>query len=326
MRDQATNLRHLLDRRGDAPTDDGSARAKVTDAVPSGASPELDARRVAGELAALRGGMEPVSIGPRGAVIAITSGKGGVGKSLITLNLAVALALRGKRVCVLDANPGLGNIDLMCGLSGYWNLSHVATGSRTVGEVLLEGPRGIHIVPGAGALEALRELSPELRRETLDQLTPLEQEHNFLLIDTGTGLPRDARRIVGAADRVLVVATPEPMAIADAYATVKSLCALPESPEPLVLANLAETPFEGRDVLARIQGTALSFLHREIGSAGVVPRDPVVPASLRQRVPFVLSHPDAPASRAIAQLARLIAHTSRAREGRPFFGRFQREN
>jgi flagellar biosynthesis protein FlhG len=321
MRDQATTLRHLLERRGETPSDPESPRAvTLVDA------PEQDARRVAGELAALRGGLEPVAVGPRGAAIAITSGKGGVGKSLIALNLAVALALRGKRVCVLDANPGLGNIDLMCGLNGYWNLSHVVSGGRSVDDVLLTGPRGIRILPGAGALETLRDQSPDLRQETLNQLTPIERDHDFLLIDTGSGLPRDARRIVGAADRVVVVTTPEPTSIADAYATIKSLCSLPESPDPMVLANLVETPLEGRDVLTRIQETARTFLHREIGSAGLVPRDPAVPASLRQQAPFVLSHPDSPASRAITQLARLLAHTSQARPGRPFFGRFLRDH
>jgi len=139
--------------------------------------------------------------------IAVTSGKGGVGKSNIALNLAIAMAGNDTSVCLLDANLGLGNIDLLCGLNGYWNLLHVVTGARTLADIVLDGPAGIHVVPGASGLIDAVDVSASAQREILDQLEELERTHDYLLIDTGTGIHQSVRRFLNAADVVLVVTT-----------------------------------------------------------------------------------------------------------------------
>src|SRR5262245_51137548 len=125
---------------------------------------------------------EQSSTGAGARTIAVTSGKGGVGKSNIALNLAIALGQAGHAVCLLDANLGLGNLDLLCGLNGYWNLSHVVSGARTVSEIMLEGPSGVHVVPGASGLVHVVDGSAEVQREILSQLERLERQHDYLIL------------------------------------------------------------------------------------------------------------------------------------------------
>lgn len=238
--------------------------------------------------------------------LAVTSGKGGVGKSCLALNLAVAMAQQGRKVCLLDANPGLGNIDLMCGLNGYWNLSHVISGARTITDITLAGPAGVRLVPGGSGLDDLLQTPDEFQDHMLDQLTRLEAEHDDLVVDTGTGVFPSARQFLASAERVLVVTTPEPTAIADAYATIKTICGLATVPEPLVLVNMATDPLTARTILHRIRETARTFLQRDVFPAGFVPLDAGVQKSIHQRIPFVIAEPHAAASRAVVQLARRL--------------------
>ncbi|MFN0050552.1 MAG: MinD/ParA family protein [Planctomycetales bacterium] len=255
--------------------------------------------------------------------VALTSGKGGVGKSNIALNLAIALQQAGQGVCLLDANLGLGNIDLLCGLNGYWNLGHVISGARTVADIVLDGPAGVHVVPGASGLLDLADSSPAAQRDILTQLEELERQHDFLILDTGTGIHRTVRRFVAAAETVLVVTTPEPTAIADAYATLKALAAGRDLVQPQILVNLAESPEQAREIISRVQQTARAFLRLNVISAGFIPRDPAVPQAVWQREPFFASQPRCPAGRAIEQLARrLIQLNPSVVDRRSFFGRF----
>jgi flagellar biosynthesis protein FlhG len=148
---------------------------------------------------------EPSSAGPhRARTIAVTSGKGGVGKSNIALNMAIAMSRLGKSVCLLDACLGLGNLDLLCGLNGYWNLSHVVTGTRSLKDVVLDGPDGIHVIPGASGLIELADCPETLQRELLFQMEELERSHDILIVDTSTGIHRIVRQFATAADQILL--------------------------------------------------------------------------------------------------------------------------
>lgn len=257
--------------------------------------------------------------------IAVTSGKGGVGKSNIALNLAITLARFEHSVCLLDANLGLGNIDLLCGLNGYWNLSHVISGARTLRDITLEGPAGVHVIPGASGLHEVADCPSAAQRDILAQLEELEHNHDFLVIDTGTGIHRSVRQFVSAADTILVVTTPEPTSIADAYATIKALTAGPMKSEPQVLVNQADSLEQARDIIARLQQTARTFLHTTIGSSGSIPRDEAVAQAVIRRVPFVVEHPRSPAARAIDQLARRMINISQQQTNRDtFFSKFGR--
>ena len=253
---------------------------------------------------------EPITARRRARTIAVTSGKGGVGKSNVALNLAISLQKMGHAVCLLDANLGLGNIDLMCGLNGYWNLSHVVSGARTVAEIVLEGPCGIHVVPGASGLLDSADCSPQAQREILSQLEELERSHDFLIIDTGTGIHRTVRQFVAAAQTVIIVTTPEPTAIADAYATLKALTGGSDTLLPLILVNQSDSPEQAREIIARVQQTARTFLHLTVTSAGHIPRDPAVPAAVARRKPLLAENSRTPAGLAIEQLARRVVNIS----------------
>lgn len=243
--------------------------------------------------------------------IAVTSGKGGVGKSNIALNLSIALAETGHSVCLLDANLGLGNIDLLCGLNGYWNLSHVMTGARTLEEIVLQGPAGIDVIPGASGLAEIADCSDALRRDLLQQLLPIEQSHDFLVLDTGTGIHRLVRQFVAAADVALIVTTPEPTSMADAYATVKSLASV-EDLKSAVLVNQAQDADQADDVIERIRQTSRLFVHQPVTSAGHIPHDPAVTAAVAARTPFVIHAPHTAASVAVHRLARRLSQPATA--------------
>jgi flagellar biosynthesis protein FlhG len=270
MPDQATILRDLIDRKPQGSRDGQSRR------------PE------------------------RARTIALASGKGGVGKSCLALNLAVALAQSGKRVCVLDACLGLGNIDLLCGLNGYWNLEHVITGARSLQQIMLSGPAGIQILPGASALSELADCPPPLQKSLLAELQELERRHDFLIVDTSTGIHRSVRQFATAADLVLVTTVPETTAIADAYATVKAL-SLPNSPPLDVVINKADTLAQAKAIATQLQKTTRTFVRSELGIAGSVLFDPAVAHSVAVREPFVLRSPNCPAATDIHQLARRVA-------------------
>ena len=251
--------------------------------------------------------------------VTVTSGKGGVGKSCVALNLAMALAPMESRVCLLDANLGLGNVDLLCGLNGYWNLSHVITGARTLGDVMLVGPCGIRVIPGASGLAAVADCSKSAQSEIFSQLEELEQSHDFIVVDTGAGIHESVRRFASAADLVLTLTTPEPTSIANAYATVKAFSAA-EQQRLHVLVNQAESSQQAHAVMERIANTSRLFLNRDVASAGFIPFDHAVRTAVFRRVPFLVGSPDSAASRAILQLGRRIKNLCASQENkRPFF-------
>jgi flagellar biosynthesis protein FlhG len=250
--------------------------------------------------------------------VAVAGGKGGVGKSHLALNLAVALAKLGHAVGVIDAGFGAGHVELMCGLSGYWNLSHVLSGARRLDDVLLDGPAGVRLVPGAGCLYELDGSSRPAADDLCDQLDAFQRGLEFVILDTACGLYRPVRQLAGCADLTLLVTTPEATSVADAYAMLKGLTAAPEPPAVELLVNLAESPAQADAIAERMRRTAGLFLRADVEPAGSVPRDPSVPAALSARNPFVIEAPQSPAARAVGQLARRVLRTrqSRAPAGR----------
>jgi flagellar biosynthesis protein FlhG len=238
----------------------------------------------------------------RAFAIGVTSGKGGVGKTNIALNLAIALARLDAGTCLVDANLGLGNIDLLCGLNGYWNLSHVVSGARNVRDIVLAGPEGINVIPGASGLTELADCPASAQADLFRQLTEFEESHDFLVIDTSAGIHRPMREFLNACDLVLVVTTPEPTSIADSYALIKTLSGS-DIPHLEVLVNQSDSAPQAHQVAERIQQTARMFLHLEVAAAGFVPKDPQVPAAVVRRRPFLIETPESPASAAIQQLA-----------------------
>jgi flagellar biosynthesis protein FlhG len=246
----------------------------------------------------------------RASVIAVTSGKGGVGKSNVAVNLAIQLASAGKQVVLLDADLGLANADVLCNVELPLNLSHVIARKKELHEVMVAAPGGFHLIGGASGLARMADLSDDDRQRLVTALAELEQQADVILIDTGAGISPNVLSFTRAADHVLVVTTPEPTAITDAYAVVKVLSrqdgsALPEILERRVslLVNQARGAKEAKVVYGRIAQVAKQFLGVSVLDAGYLLSDQAVPQAVRRRMPFVLGSPRCPASQCVAQLA-----------------------
>lgn len=252
-------------------------------------------------------------------VIAVASGKGGVGKSVIAINLAMALAQRGDSVCLLDASSGVGHLELLCGRNAYWNLSHVAAGSRCVEDITQEGPLGVHLVSGASCLLD----ASDVPMNVLPQLAKLEQNHDWLIVDTSSGPSRVSSPFLCAADRVLIVTTPEPTAIAEAYSAVKSL---PNTNGLVVsaLVNRADSTEQAAQILGRLRHSAHSFLRADLDEAGVIPEDSAVPASVLAREPLAQFEPTCTAQHAIEQLAERMTRAVEVGNEAGYFERLLR--
>jgi flagellar biosynthesis protein FlhG len=244
----------------------------------------------------------------RASVIAITSGKGGVGKSNISVNLAIQFASAGKSVVLLDADLGLANADVLCNVDLPCNLSHVIARKRELHEVLMRAPGGFQLIGGASGLARMADLTDNDRQRIVDSLGQLEEQADVILIDTGAGISPNVLSFTRAADQVLVVTTPEPTAITDAYAVIKVLHREGYDRRVSLLVNQTRYGGEGRAVQQRIAAVARQFLGVTVYDAGSVPVDEQVPIAVRRRTPFVLGAPRCPASIAVAQLATRLEH------------------
>jgi len=241
--------------------------------------------------------------------IAVTSGKGGVGKTNIVANLAMALSRRGKKVLVVDADLSLANVDVLLGMNPAYNLSHVLAGTKRLGEVLVEGPAGIRILPAASGSAELS----NLREDELDGLTrqfaSFMPDLDLVLIDTGAGLSDSVLAFVHSAAEVLIVTTPEPTAYIDAYQMLKNVHNHdPQKPVHLVI-NMAASEKEAQQTVDFMKKMSERFLHHTIRSFGWVLRDPDVPLAIRAQKAFLDESPHGIAARGIHGLATRLLNS-----------------
>lgn len=259
---------------------------------------------------------------PSAHTIAITSGKGGVGKSSLAVNLSVCLAGHSIRVTLVDVDLGLANADLLLGIQPRYTLSHVLSGARSIQDIIMAGPGGIRLVPGASGVHSLANLSEFERRNLILQLQHLETSTDVMVLDCGAGISRTVLGFGLAADRVLVITTPQPTALTDAYATIKALHQEHCTAELCVVVNMAKSRREADATFERLASVAARFLNRPLVNSGYVLHDAVVDSAVRERCPFVIRHPGANASACVAAVAANLARALRRREGRSGF--FQR--
>jgi flagellar biosynthesis protein FlhG len=306
VNDQATHLRRLVHS--------ARVRDRVGSVVDGGAHP---GRNGAGVIA--RRAARPVRLA---RAIAVTSGKGGVGKSNLAVNLAVALSGQGMKVCLLDADLGMANADVLCDLAPKLTLEHVVNGECRLAEMMLLAPGGFRLIPGASGVADLADMTRIDRARLLEQLAALERAADFIVIDCGAGISGNVLAFAAAAHTVLVTTTPEPTAITDAYGMIKSLLGrVPEARVELIV-NMSENPEEAQGVFDRLDRVSRTFLHRPIRFGGAVPVDPAVPASVRMRVPFVLAAPGGAATAAVRSMARRLAGVPEPGSGKGRRGAF----
>jgi len=244
--------------------------------------------------------------------IAVTSGKGGVGKSNVSLNLAIALARMGRRVLLVDADTNLANIDILLGIQARLTLADAIFGDAFFGDILLEGPDGIAILPGSSGVVEIMEEDAAVRQKMFDAFDDLERRFDVLLIDTGAGLSENVLHFVAGADDVVLVTNSEPTSITDAYAMVKVATHMNPALKLQVVVNLAAKEQDAKDTFEKLQLAVRNFLSVDIEMLGLLPADKNVLAAVNQRQPFLTLFPKSAASTAIMLMAHKLMRRTQA--------------
>ncbi len=239
-------------------------------------------------------------------VMAITSGKGGVGKTNVVAGLALSLAKLGQRVVVMDADFGLANLDILLGLSPQYTLEHVLRGEKVLEEILLDGPLGVRIIPASSGIQELTRLDTMSEMRLVQGLQRVAETADWLLIDTAAGIHDSVLKLLMAAQEVILVTTPEPTSLVDAYAMVKVLH-LREATKPVwLLINNGQSLDEAQETIEQLQAATERFLGKQLKVLGMVPNDPHLLQAVRQQRGVVDLYPQSTASRAFAALARQL--------------------
>lgn len=263
------------------------------------------------------GGPQPHATAPAigGRIIAVTSGKGGVGKTFVSANLAAALTRRGHRVLVLDSDLGLANLDVVLNLHPKITLHDVFTGRAPLEEAVIQAPGGFSVVlAGSGMVEYSR-LTPSVRSEFLNVLRTLAPRYDVVLLDTGAGISDVVLYSVSLASEVLVVATPEPTSLTDAYAAIKVLAKQQKRQHVRLVVNQAARPGDGRAITGQLQQVLNRFVTTDTGEPmrlihmGDIPADPSVRDAVMRRQLLMQHMPGSQAALAIAQLAAKVDST-----------------
>ncbi len=243
-------------------------------------------------------------------IIAVTSGKGGVGKTNISVNLSIGLAKLGKKVLLLDADIGMANVDLLVGLTPKFNLQHVLLNQKSLPEVLLTGPAGINIIPGVSGAMGFGNLTNDQKSLFFQELSHLEA-HDYTIIDTSAGMSQNVMNFVLAADEVFVVTTSEPTAMMDAYAIIKTIIKHNPSAKIQVIPNMVASKKEAEHVFSTLDNITEKFLGRHLNLLGYLIRDVNVIKAVKNQSPFILSSPDSQAGVCIRDIVAQITKTSK---------------
>lgn len=249
--------------------------------------------------------------------IAITGGKGGVGKSNLSVNLALELGLLGNKVGLLDADFALANADLLCGVSPNYHLGHVVAGSKTLDEIIIPLAETVELIPGGSGVEELASFSLTDEPQLFEKVRKMDERLDYLLIDTAAGIAENVSGIVAAASEVVVVVTPDPTSIVDAYATIKVVLRRSPGKAISVIVNNIIGIGDAEQVYQSINAAVHGFLDHHLNFLGMVPHDGLVQEAIRKQVPVVRYAPSSPASRAIRLIAKQLHGQDRKNPGFP---------
>jgi len=237
-------------------------------------------------------------------IVTVTSGKGGVGKTNFTVNFAISLCELGKRVVVIDADFGLANVDVMLGVIPRYDLSYVINQQKTIEDVTSLGPGGIKFISGGAGLGELVNMSPDILESFIKSLEILENTNDIILIDTGAGISDKVIKMVLAANETIIITTPEPTSITDAYVLAKMSLAINSNIRFKLIINKADNRHEAELMLNKFSGVVKKFLNAEIDSMGYILYDENVVKSVKEQLPYVLGYPKCLASRQIKDIAK----------------------
>ena len=244
-------------------------------------------------------------------VITVTSGKGGVGKSNLAINLAISLSRLGKKVVVLDADFGLANIEVMLGIRPQYNLSDLMFRGKSLSEIITEGPENVGFISGGSGIREMTNLTKEQLINLSSRLSELDRQTDVVIIDTGAGISGNVMEFVVLSGEVLLIATPEPTSITDAYALLKTLNYQPEFTREhchiKLIANKVRNEKDGRELFEKLSVVADKFLNISLEYMGAVPSDNNMSKAVMKQQPLSVAYPNSQAARAIDDMARILA-------------------
>jgi len=235
-------------------------------------------------------------------ILTVTSGKGGVGKSNFTLNFALTLQKKGYNVLVFDADIGLANIDVLMGVSAKYNLYHLLKKEKTIWEIIQKGHNNLQFIAGGSGFHDLIRLTEEQLNYFAEQVQQLNGTVDFIIFDTGAGLSKETLKFILAAEETIVVTTPEPTSITDAYAIIKMVHAMNEPVRFKLVVNRVADWKEGKQTADKINLVAKQFLKLDIPALGFVYDDRSVSRAVKKQVPFTVEYPSCPAAQSLGKL------------------------
>ncbi len=243
-------------------------------------------------------------------VISVTSGKGGVGKTNITANLAIALARLGRQVLIWDADLGLANIDILLGLNSRYNINHLLNGDKTLEEIIIEGPEGVKIMPASSGIQEMAALSEGQKVRLLNEFDHYNLDLDFLLIDTGAGVSSNVMYFNMAAQECIIVVTPEPTSITDAYALIKIMTTKYNEKSFKILMNLVSSAEEAKAIFILLASVADKHLDSiSLDYLGYIPRDEYIPESIKKQRALLDLYPSSESSKFFNDLAKRVINS-----------------
>ncbi len=235
-------------------------------------------------------------------VIAVTGGKGGVGKTNISVNLALALAKKNKRVMLFDADLSLANIDVLLGLNVDKNLSHVLSGDVDLQDIIVNGPEGIKVVPASSGIQRMCELTELEQMGIIQAFSEITTDIDYLLVDTAAGISSEVVSFIKASQEIIMVVCNEPTSMTDAYATIKILSRDYGIKDFQLIANMVTNPYEGKKLFNKLYRVAEKFLDVQLSFLGAVPFDTCVRKSVQRQQAVINAYPCAKATEAILKI------------------------
>ncbi len=234
-------------------------------------------------------------------IIAIASGKGGVGKTTLSVNLAIAIAKAGYRVLIFDGDLGLANINVLLGIIPKYNLYHVVKGHKTLRDIIIQTQEGIDIIAGASGYSQLANLNDVQRNNLIKGFSDLDS-YDYMIIDTGAGISSNVIGLVMPADEVIVVTTPEPTSITDSYGLIKSIVSQTKDKNLKIIVNRVRSAIEGKKVADRVIDISGQFLEVQVENLGFIFQDEEVERSIREQKPYITASPRSKASACLTRI------------------------
>ncbi|OPJ63262.1 MinD/ParA family protein [Clostridium oryzae] len=256
-------------------------------------------------------------------IITITSGKGGVGKSNVVVNLAITLQKMGKRVLIFDADIGMGNDDVLMGFLPKYNIFDIILDNKNIEEVVIKGPFGVQLLPGGSGLSRIEDLTEEQRTAFMNKLNSLENL-DYILMDTGAGINRSVLGFISSCEELIILTTPEPTSLTDAYSLLKAVSHFKLKNKAEVIINKAMDEKEAVITYNKFNNAVSNFLKVKLNYLGMVSDDRKVVMAVRSQQPFTVIYPTCDASKNIISIAEKLIGNSSQSEGTGFQGFFKK--